>query len=139
MLDLPAGRKLRIENFEFMPTNSFLFYSLKILIEIITDVLYFPLWWYSAGLVYLIIGVRNFLVNKQKSLALLVWIKNIFKPMYAQYDWQGILISFFMRLVQIIFRSIFMIFWLVLTVAAIIFWIILPVLVIYEIFFQLIK
>ncbi len=58
--------------------------------------------------------------------------------MYAQYDWQGTLISFFVRLVQIIFRSIFMLFWLILSLAVIIFWIILPPLVVYEIIFQFI-
>ena len=119
-----------------MSTNSFLFYSLQIIVELIRDVLYFPLWWYSRGLLNLLLSVNNFLINKQKALALLVWVKNIFKPMYAQYDWQGMLISFFVRLVQIIFRSIFMLFWVILGLMAIIFWILFPVLVIYEIVFQ---
>jgi len=119
-----------------MPTNSFLFYGLQILAELVRDVLYFPAWWYGRGLVNLIMSVRNFLINKQKSLALLVWVKNIFRPMYAQYDWQGILISFFIRLVQIIFRSIVMLFWLIFSLAVIIFWVLFPALVIYEIIFQ---
>ncbi|OGF24010.1 hypothetical protein A3H09_04020 [Candidatus Falkowbacteria bacterium RIFCSPLOWO2_12_FULL_45_13] len=121
-----------------MATNSFIFYSVKIAGELIFDVLYFPLWWYSRGLVNIIVGVKDFLVNKQKSLALLVWIKNIFKPMYAQYDWQGMLISFFMRVIQIIFRSMTMLVWLVLSLAAIIFWTTLPALILYEITFQFI-
>ena len=119
-----------------MNSNSFIFYGVKILTELVTDILYFPLWWYSKGLFNLAIGLKNFLANKQKALALLVWIKNIFKPMYAQYDWAGKLISFFVRLVQIIFRSIFMLLWLVLCLAVIIFWILLPVLAVYEIIFQ---
>lgn len=120
----------------FMSSNNFLFYSLQILAELIRDVFYFPLWWYGRGLINLIIGVMNFLADKQKALALFVWVKNIFRPMYAQYDWQGMLISFFMRLVQIIFRSIVMLFWLIATLAVIIFWILFPVFVIYEIIFQ---
>lgn len=119
-----------------MPSNSFIFYSLQILAELVWDVLYFPLWWYGRGLVNLIMSVMNFLINKQKSLALLVWMKNIFRPMYAQYDWQGLLISFFMRLVQIVFRSLVMLFWLLVTLAVIIFWLAFPVFVIYEIIFQ---
>lgn len=119
-----------------MPTNSFLFYSLQIIAELAWDVLYFPVWWYGRGLVNLIMGIINFLGDKQKTLALFVWIKNIFRPMYAQYDWQGMLISFFMRLVQIIFRSIVMLFWSVFSLAVIIFWILFPVFVIYEIIFQ---
>ncbi|MDO8668609.1 MAG: hypothetical protein Q7K35_06030 [bacterium] len=121
-----------------MSSNSFVFYSIKILAELVTDILYFPLWWYSRGLFNLILGVKNFLVDKQKSLALLVWIRNIFRPMFGQYDWQGMIISFFVRLVQIIFRSIFMLLWSILALMVIIFWLILPILVAYEIIFQLI-
>jgi hypothetical protein len=125
------------ENSTNMNIKSFVFYSLKIITELILDILYFPAWWYSRGLVNLIFSVKNFLVDKQKSLALLVWIKNIFRPMYAQYDWAGMIISFFVRLVQIIFRSIFMIFWLMFGLAVIVFWIFFPILVIYEIIFQI--
>ncbi|MBI4779641.1 hypothetical protein HY797_04310 [Candidatus Falkowbacteria bacterium] len=119
-----------------MPTNSFIFYSLQILTELIRDVLYFPVWWYSRGLVNSAKSLLNFLADKQKALGLLIWIKNIFRPMYAQYDWQGMLISFFMRLVQIIFRSLILLFWLVFSLAVIIFWILFPIFVIYEIIFQ---
>jgi len=125
-----------INNFKSMLSNSFIFYSLQILAELIWDILYFPVWWYGRGLVSLIMGMINFLVDKQKALALLVWIKNIFRPMYGQYDWQGMLISFFMRSVQIIFRSIVMLFWFIFSLAVIIFWILFPVLVVYEIIFQ---
>jgi len=118
--------------------NSFVFYGLRILAELIRDVLYFPVWWYTRGLLNLLLSLINFLSDKQKSLALLVWAKNIFRPMYAQYDWQGMLISFFVRLVQIIFRSLLMLFWLVLCLAAAAGWLVLPVLVIYEIIFQFI-
>jgi len=136
----PRGWGISYANLKLlsMVINSFIFYGLKIIVELIRDVLYFPLWWYSRGLVNLIFGVKNFLVDKQRALALLVWVKNIFKPMYAQYDWQGMLISFFVRLAQIIFRSIFMLFWTILAVAVIIFWLLLPILVIYEITFQFI-
>lgn len=118
-------------------SNSFIFYTLQILVELVWDVLYFPLWWYGRGLVNLIVGLIIFLADKQKALALYVWVKNIFRPMYAQYDWQGMLISFFMRLAQIIFRSVIMLFWLIVCLAVVIFWILFPVFVIYEIIFQL--
>ena len=121
-----------------MPTNSFIFYSLRVLAELVRDVLYFPFWWYSRGFLNLLLGVKNFLVNKQKAMALFVWLKNIFRPMYGQYDWQGMLISFLVRSVQIIFRSVFMLFWVIMSLLVIIFWLLLPVLVIYEIMFQFI-
>ena len=120
-----------------MLSNSFGLYAGKILVDLIRDIIYFPLWWYSRGLKQIVIKLKNFLVNKERSLALFVWIKNIFRPMYAQYDWAGILISFFVRLFQIIVRGIFMLFWLALALLALGLWLILPVLAIYEIIFQL--
>lgn len=120
-----------------MLSNNFVFYSTKILLEIVRDILYFPVWWYSRGLVNLVKFLFSFLVNKQKSMALLVWIKNIFKPMYGQSDWQGKVISFFVRLIQIFVRSLIMILWLVFVLAIFCIWVILPVLVVYEIIFQL--
>ena len=58
--------------------------------------------------------------------------------MYAQYDWQGMLVSFFMRLTQIIFRSLALLFWLIVAAAAAAGWLILPLLAVYEIILQLI-
>lgn len=121
-----------------MLTNNFAMYGMKIFVEIGRDVLFFPLWWYTRGLVNIIKAQINFVSNRQKSLALFVWIKNIFKPMYGQRDWQGILISIFIRLIQIFFRSIMMIFWVLITILLIIVWIALPLVVVFEIFFQII-
>ena len=119
-----------------MFTNNLGLYAGKILVDLLRDILYFPLWWYSRGLKQLAIKLKNFLVNKERSLALFVWMKNIFRPMYAQYDWAGILISFFVRLFQITVRGIFMLGWLGLALFALCLWLILPVLAIYEIVFQ---
>ena len=120
-----------------MLTNNFAIYGAKILVELIRDILYFPLWWYSKGLLKVLSWLRKFLVNKQKSLALLIWIKNIHRPMYGQYDWPGLLISFFVRLFQILVRSIVMLFWLIIALVIFCLWITLPVFVIYEIIFQI--
>ena len=120
-----------------MLTNNFAIYGAKILVELIRDILYFPLWWYSRGLLSVLFWLRKFLVNKQKSLALLIWIKNIHRPMYGQYDWTGLLISFFVRLFQILVRGVIMMFWLIIALIIFCFWVILPVFVIYEIILQL--
>jgi hypothetical protein len=118
-------------------SNSLVFYSLKVIAELTGDIFYFSLWWYTRGLAKLFFGLKNFLADKQRALALLVWLKNIFKPMYAQYDWQGILVSFLVRSAQIIFRSIIMLFWLALTLLALALWLLLPPFAVYEIIFQL--
>lgn len=120
-----------------MLTNNLGLYAGKILTDLLRDIIYFPIWWYSRGLKQLIIKLKNFLINKERSLALFVWIKNIFRPMYGRYDWAGMLISFFVRLVQIIFRGVFMVFWLIFSFGVLIFWLFLPILVIFEIIFQI--
>jgi len=92
----------------------------KIFTDILTDIVFFPFWWYSFGLVKVIKNLARFVADKEKSLGLLVWIKNIFVPMYGQRDIQGKIISFFIRLIQIVFRSLILIFWL--AVAIVGFW-----------------
>lgn len=113
-------------------------YSTKILGNIIIDIIYFPFWWYSRGLVKIIISLINFIKNREKALAFFVWVKNIFTPMYGQEDWQGRLISFAVRLIQIIFRGAVMIFWLVFALTGLILWIVFPIFVLYEIYLQII-
>ncbi len=121
-----------------MLQNNLAVYSLKIILEIIKDILYFPLWWYGKGFFIFALNIINFIKNQEKSLALLVWMKNIFKPMYGQSDWQGILVSIFMRIIQIIFRSIVMLVVLLIAFILVVVWLVLPIFVVYEIIFQLI-
>lgn len=118
--------------------NNLTAYGLKIILEIIKDILYFPLWWYSRGFFIFALKMLNFIKNQEKSLALFVWMKNIFKPMYGQTDWQGVLVSVFIRFIQIIFRSIVMLFVILIALILVTIWLILPIFVIYEIIFQLI-
>ncbi|MDD4901872.1 MAG: hypothetical protein PHE24_01925 [Patescibacteria group bacterium] len=108
-----------------------------IFFSILMDIFFFPFWWYSLGLFKIIKNLANFVADKEKSLALLVWIKNIFVPMYGQRDIQGAIISFFIRLAQIIFRSVILIFWII--IALIVFWIwfLAPILIIYMIVWQI--
>ncbi|MFC1613130.1 hypothetical protein ACFL23_02245 [Patescibacteria group bacterium] len=109
-----------------------------IFVDFIGDIFYFPLWWYSKGAK----NVFLFCLKKSKEfgeyLALSVWIKNIFTPMYAQHDWQGRIISFLMRVVQIIFRTIIFIIWSAVIFILFILWLALPVLVVYQIYFRVI-
>jgi len=75
-------------------------------IDTVLDVLYFPLWWYSKGTVLALKWVFREIADTQNSLGIHIWIKNIFTPMYGQYDAMGRIISFFMRFFQIIIRSV---------------------------------
>lgn len=79
----------------------------------------------------------RFLSDQEKFWAWSVWVKNIFTPMYGLRDWQGVIISFFVRLFQVVFRGGIMIFWVIIILAALFLYLAFPVLAVYEIFFQL--
>ncbi|HTX87274.1 MAG TPA: hypothetical protein VMC41_04400 [Candidatus Nanoarchaeia archaeon] len=102
------------------------------------DIIFFPFWWYSIGLAKTVKNLAGFVADKEKSLALFIWIKNIFVPMYGQRDIQGAIISFFIRLVQIIFRGIILLFWIIVALAAFWIWFLAPILIIYMIVWQII-
>ena len=120
-----------------MVTNNFAIYGAKVFTDLILDLVYFPAWWYTRGLKQTTLALFRFLQNRERGLGLFVWIRNIFKPMYAQQDFAGIAISFFMRVIQIIVRGIAMLFWLFIALAAFLFWLALPIIMVSEIVFQL--
>jgi hypothetical protein len=72
--------------------------------DIVLDIFYFPLWWYSRGLVLALKWALKEIGETQDFLGVHIWVANIFRPMYGQRDIQGKIISFFMRIVQIILR-----------------------------------
>lgn len=116
-------------------TQKALIYSLRVLVVTqLKELLFFPIWWYSQGLKKAFLYCLNLLKSGHRILAIDLWLKNIFVPMFAQVDWQGRLISFFMRIVQIIFRSIGLLGWLVLVVLLFLVWIILPIIIIYQLY-----
>lgn len=76
-----------------------------IFIDTILDILYFPLWWYSRGAVLAFKWALKEMGETENFLAVRIWVANLFRPMFGQRDIGGKIISFFMRLIQIIFRS----------------------------------
>ncbi len=98
------------------------------------DIVYAPIWWYTGGAVFIYKWLVSTSASTWHSVGLAVWIKNIFTPMFQQYDWQGRIISFFMRLFQIIFRFVGFTIIFVLYLAAFLGWFLLPVLAIMMIF-----
>lgn len=120
-----------------MTLNSILLDTAKTVGKFVFDIIYFPLWWYSRGFLLILIWAKKFLGNRLLASSLTVWVRNIFTPMYGQRDWAGMLISFLTRFLQIIFRSLVMLFWLLITVCIILLWLITPVIIFYQIIFQL--
>jgi len=108
--------------------------SLKLVfIDVVGDLLHWPFWWYTRG----IKNAGNLFLDTVKGeyerLGVGVWLKNLFVPMFGQYDWQGRLISFFARLVQLIVRSIILFFWLIVASVIFLLWLIMPIYIFYQI------
>lgn len=108
----------------------------KILLQFVGDLLYFPIWWYTTGLLKILNWAGRYLRDRLQANGLMIWLKNIFTPMYGQTDWTGLLISFGTRVVQIIARTIAMMFWLLVVLIVLVIWLLLPVVVIYQLIFQ---
>jgi len=119
--------------------HNFLTYSGKIITQILWEIFYFPLWWYSVGFVRLTKNVFHFWSDQQQALGFSVWAKNIFVPMYGQHDWSGRIISFVIRLIQIIVRGTILLFWLLIVVIILIIWLLLPLLLLLALVFQISK
>lgn len=108
----------------------FLIVLQRIIIEALLDLFYFPVWWFSFGIKRAILWCVEVFKTGNEWLAPGLWFANIAVPMYGQYDWQGRIISFFMRLVQIIFRLIGLTVWLMFCLVLFIVWILWPIVIV---------
>jgi len=109
----------------------------RLLVEALWDIGYFPLWWYTLGAKRALLWCWDFLKLGNRNLAPGLWLRNIFVPMYGQYDWQGRIISFFMRSVQILARMFALLMWLILSLFLWIIWLALPIIVVSGFFVSL--
>lgn len=103
----------------------------RLALEAFFDVLYFPVWWYTGGLKHAGFWCYKLLKKGNGRLAPGLWLQNILVPMFGQFDWQGRIISFFMRLAQVIGRSIALFFWLLLCLVLFAAWCFIPVIIFY--------
>lgn len=110
---------------------------LIVLGEISKELIAAPFWWYTIGAHRAFERFRLRLREGNAYIGWSVWVNNLFTPMYAQHDWAGRLISLFIRLVQIIVRSLLLILWLTVCFVLLGLYFALPVLVISEIIYQI--
>jgi len=106
------------------------------IVDLILDLLYFPVWWYTKGFIKISLYFLNNIQKRQESLNFFIWLKNIFVPMYGQSDFEGRLISFFVRLAQVFFRLIGLLFWLIVDLMIFLLYLLLPLIMAYQIYFQ---
>jgi hypothetical protein len=100
--------------------------------DVLGGILNAPVFWYTRGGFDAFKYCVRLIVRRWKTLGLGVWIANIFVPMYGQHDLAGSLISFFMRLFQIIVRGAVMIIWTALVIAGFIAYLVMPILITVE-------
>lgn len=106
----------------------------KIVWHIFSDILYFPIWWYSFGLYAAWMRYIASVQSMNRSLGFTIWLKNIFTPMFQQRDISGRIISFFMRSLQIVFRGLFMIVFVCLWFIVFLVYPILPIIIVWQIY-----
>lgn len=106
----------------------------RLAVEATLDIILFPVWWYSRGTARAFLRAVEIFKNGNARLAPGLWLKNIFVPMFGQYDWQGRVISFFMRFFQVLARSLALLVWLLFCFVIFLVWLVFPVVVIMGIF-----
>src|SRR3989339_1534721 len=115
--------------------QSFFLYAPKIIFDLLFDALYFLPWWYGRGLLRVSARAWFFVRDKERELAIVVWIKNVFKPLYDDYNWQNRLKSVILRIGQIILRAIILLFWTATVLILMLGYAVLPVLAVWEIIY----
>lgn len=101
-------------------------------VDLVGSVLYFPVWWYTGGMVRAVRFCGGVVAGAARTLGFSVWLKNLFVPMFGQRDIASRLISFFMRLVTIAFYSVLLLLLAVVMFAVFLLWLVAPLFVIFE-------
>ncbi|HTK04500.1 MAG TPA: hypothetical protein VL500_02860 [Candidatus Eisenbacteria bacterium] len=120
-----------------MPQSNAVLAIKYLAVDIVGSFLYFPVWWYTAGALrtgrFCVRTVRG----KAAQFGIAVWLRNLFTPMYGLRDWQGRIISFFMRLLIVTWYSIVLFVLSVLMLLCFLAWLAFPLLVAGELMRQL--
>jgi hypothetical protein len=116
---------------------SFLILGTETIVDMLWEIIYFPFWWYTRGLVLIAAFCGRFLSHQEKSLAIALRLKNLGRPLYEGQGFFWILASFWVRIFQIIWRSLIMLFWIIGILIFLYFWIMLPIVAAYGIYIEL--
>ncbi len=107
--------------------------SKLVLLDLVLEIIYFPFWWYSFGVYKAGAFCVRQIKNRWRDMGFAINLKFLFKPMYAQHDFAGRVISFFARLIQLIFKLFLFLFIIIFFLIIFLSWIALPVFVIWQI------
>lgn len=98
----------------------------RLLLDALLDIFATPIWWYTAGLQAVAHWWIYMTRRGNASLGVLLWLKNLFVPMFGQRDWQGRLISILVRFAQVVARGIAYVVWIGAVSALLLLWIVAP-------------
>lgn len=98
-----------------------------------------PVWWYGRGLKAATNRFLSQCRNNDRAVGWSIWLKNIFVPMYGQSDMAGRAISFFMRIILLVARTVAIVVMDLLTVFGYMAYIFLPLLALAGLIFSLSK
>lgn len=101
----------------------------KLVAEFFLDLFYFPLWWYTGGIIYILQACGNLISDGNRLMSPGLWIRNLFVPMFGQRDLQGRAVSVLIRFGNFIFRGIGLIVWTGVVIVLGLLWVLLPLVV----------
>ena len=121
-----------------MPSQHLVISSTRfLLLDIIGDVLVFPVWWYTKGLADVAMRMSQAFLDFLDELNIGILTKSLLKPMYGDYTWSGRLISFPVRLVHLGALLFAAVLWAFVLFCLLLLWVLFPMFIIYNIGYQL--
>jgi len=112
--------------------NTYKIFFKDLFLDTIWEVLYFPIWWYSRGLKKAALFCWQKVNDGWRVLALSIFLKSFFVPMYSQKGWDAYALSLATHFIQLLWRMFLMVFWTGLWLFVLILWIALPIFVIWQ-------
>ncbi len=103
--------------------------------DFIGELIFFPVWWYTLGLKKTLSSYVESVSRKERELAFFLWIRNFFRPMYGQKDWQGRFISLLFRVLILFWKAAWLILWVFVRFTVVFLWFVLPAYAIYRLIF----
>lgn len=103
-------------------------------LDIVWEILYFPVWWYSRGLKKTAIFCWRKIADGWEALALTIHLTSFFKPMYGQRGIDAFILSLFTRFLWLVWHFFLFSLWFCVWLFVILTWLILPLFTVWQMF-----
>lgn len=106
--------------------------------ELVGEILYFPVWWYTAGTKEIWTALVRQWLGLSERLGLRLLLQSMGKPMYGDYTRTGRIISFFFRIFLVAIRFVLVAGWTLISILLFVIWLVAPIAVLALLLRQLI-